>query len=417
MEFIKSILSENYITIMLLIAFALLYRTNRSICGKETKLFTLAMAMTLGIAVLDQIEKWCDMYDKPVWILYVKSALVYAIYPSILLLVALVSLRIKKRFIFVLPLLLNTVLLAINAFGNDIVYGYKADHSYFGGPLNFVPILLMLFYEIVISVSGIRMLKDGIRQRGLVLLFIAAITFMTVLFELINLVIGYTDEICALGLLVYFRYISSEYQENMKDQLYQAKLEAERSKNDYLMAQIQPHFINKSLMAIRARCIKYPEIYENITKFSKYLRTHFDAMNASNLITFENEMDNVEAYLDLERENYGERLRVEYDIECDQFLVPALSVQPLVENAVRHGIGTYDQGGTVHISSRKNNGKIIVEVTDDGSGKSSMTQQQQKRKGIGIENVRSRLRSMRNGELEIISGEHGTTAKIIIDEE
>ena len=107
---------------------------------------------------------------------------------------------------------------------------------------------------------------------------------------------------------------------------------------------------------------------------------------------------------------------MEYEIECDDFYIPALSVQPLVENAVRHGIGTYEQGGTVRINTYRKDGKIIIEVIDDGSGKRSITAQQEKRKGIGIENVRARLYTISGGKLEIISDEHGTTARIIIEE-
>ncbi len=201
----------------------------------------------------------------------------------------------------------------------------------------------------------------------------------------------------------------------LQTQLVEKKLALEQSKNAVLMAQIQPHFINNSLMALRSRCRDYPDLYRSITQFSQYLRSHFEAIGDTKMISFEREMENVEAYLDLERENYGDRLQVEYNIECDDFLIPALSVQPLVENAVRHGIGTYEQGGTVYIKAFKKNEKICIEIIDDGSGQSSITEQQEKRRGIGIENVRSRLRTIDIGELEIIRSEHGTTARITIE--
>ena len=202
----------------------------------------------------------------------------------------------------------------------------------------------------------------------------------------------------------------------IQTQFVEKELALEKSKNAVLMAQIQPHFINNSLMALRSRCQEYPDIYRSITQFSKYLRSHFEAIDDTKMISFEREMENVEAYLDLERENYGDRLQVEYSIECDNFLVPALSVQPLVENAVRHGIGTYEQGGTVYIKAFRNNRTICIEIIDDGSGMSSMTEQQKKRKGIGIENVRSRLRTSDIGDLEILHSEHGTIARITINE-
>ena len=204
--------------------------------------------------------------------------------------------------------------------------------------------------------------------------------------------------------------------EKTKVLLAESRLSLEESNNRTLMAQIQPHFINNSLMALRARCVEYPEIYESITDFSLYLKSHFEALGDTKTISFEQEMTNIEAYLALEQQNYKDRLNIEYNIEFDDFSIPALSVQPLVENAVRHGIGTYDKGGTVQINSYRKDGKIIIEVIDDGSGKNNITPQQTKRRGIGIENVRARLHSMSSGTLEIISQEHGTTARITIED-
>ena len=134
------------------------------------------------------------------------------------------------------------------------------------------------------------------------------------------------------------------------------------------------------------------------------------------MISFEQEMENIEAYLALEKQNYGDRLQVMYNIECDDFMLPPLSVQPLVENAVRHGVGTCEKGGSVLIASRRDQGKIIIEITDDGSGSSNITQQQSKRRGIGIDNARARLKLIVDGELEIITNEHGTTARITLSE-
>lgn len=203
----------------------------------------------------------------------------------------------------------------------------------------------------------------------------------------------------------------------VQNELLESRLAVQQANNEMLLAQIQPHFISNSLMALRAQCLDYPEIYESITNFSLYLRSHFEALGSSNkMISFEQEMDNTEAYLALEEQNFGDRLQVNYQIECDDFMLPPLSVQPLVENAVRHGVGTYEKGGVVLISTRREHGKIIIEVTDDGSGSSNITPQQTKRRSIGIENVRVRLKSIADGELEIITNENGTTARITLPE-
>ncbi|MBR4224879.1 MAG: histidine kinase [Oscillospiraceae bacterium] len=202
--------------------------------------------------------------------------------------------------------------------------------------------------------------------------------------------------------------------EKTQRNLAENKLALEKNKNEMLMAQIQPHFINNSLMALRSQCVDYPEIYESLTDFSRYLRSNFEALGDTRLILFEQEMENIEAYLSLEERNFGDRLNVEYEIGYDDFLIPILSVQPLVENAVRHGVASYEKGGTVRIVTRKEDDSMIIEVIDKGIGRSGLTKQQEHRKGIGIENVRTRLRTMTSGELEIIPTENGTTARITI---
>ncbi len=202
--------------------------------------------------------------------------------------------------------------------------------------------------------------------------------------------------------------------EKAKTELAESKLALEEAKSQTLMAQIQPHFINNSLMAIRSRCFDYPEVYDCLTDFSRYLRSNFEALGDTRLILFEQEMDNIEAYLSLEKMNYRDRLNVVYDIEIDDFMLPALSVQPLVENAVRHGIGTYDKGGTVTISSHRQGDSIVVEISDDGTGSKSESPQQRERRGIGINNVKKRLKSMAGGKLDMISKEQGTTARITL---
>ena len=194
--------------------------------------------------------------------------------------------------------------------------------------------------------------------------------------------------------------------------LAEKQLALEHSQNVILIAQIQPHFINNYLMSLRSRCREYPALYEYVTNFSRYMRTHFNALSEVRMISFEQEMESIEAYLALERENYGDRLRVEYEIESDSFLVPACSVQPLVENAVRHGIATYDGGGTVSIRVQMHGESTRIEITDEGIGQSNITQRQSDRKQIAYDNVRARLRSVSSAQLEITPTVRGTTAAV-----
>ncbi|MCR4645309.1 MAG: histidine kinase [Oscillospiraceae bacterium] len=332
-----------------------------------------------------------------------------------------------KRFITIvqfcqIPLL---ILLLITPF-TDIMYNINSQNLYTRSPGYYI-------WQITTIITFIIILVIVIAQWRNISTFHKNIFITAAIFPVMGLIGGlYMDAnlnslmVIISILLLFLLYEQNKTEviirterelEESKRRLTESRLQLEQSKNQTLMAQIQPHFINNSLMALCARCAKYPEIYEDLTNFSKYLRSHFDALGDTKTIPFEQEMLNIEAYLTLEQQNYKERLQVEYEIECDDFMIPALSVQPLVENAVRHGIGTYDKGGTVQINSYRKDGKIIIEVIDDGSGKSNITPQQSKRKGIGVENVRARLASMSNGVLDIITSDQGTTARITISEE
>ena len=165
-------------------------------------------------------------------------------------------------------------------------------------------------------------------------------------------------------------------------------------------------------MALQAKCTDNPELYNGINSFGKYLRANFEAMNDNVLIPFTDELKNIKAYVQLEMMNYGGKLRVEYDIELDRFMLPAFCVEPLVENAIRYGVGTYEKGGLVQIMVRDEPDCIQIEVKDDGSGGNKLTDAQEGRKSIGLENVRLRLKALDMGELTVSQDESGTSAVI-----
>lgn len=121
-------------------------------------------------------------------------------------------------------------------------------------------------------------------------------------------------------------------------------------------------------------------------------------------------------YLYLEQRRFQARLKVVYDIEADGFLVPALSLQPLAENAVRHGILKKEEGGVVTIRSREEDDCFLVQVEDNGIGFRRAGQQPDlgEHCHIGIENVRGRLELMMHGTLSIDSDDSGTTVTIHI---
>ncbi len=185
-----------------------------------------------------------------------------------------------------------------------------------------------------------------------------------------------------------------------------------------MMSQIQPHFLYNSLGSIQALCELEPkEAAEATSKFSRYLRGNMDSINQTAPIPFTKELEHTKLYLELEQLRFKSTMRVTYNIACTDFSVPVLTLQPIVENAVRHGVRGIKKGvGTVEISTRELPDSYEITVADNGPGFDTHAPlPNDGRAHIGIENVRDRLLRVCKGELKIesVPGK-GTTATITI---
>lgn len=200
------------------------------------------------------------------------------------------------------------------------------------------------------------------------------------------------------------------------------KLEEEIKENRFslAMSQIQPHFIYNSLNTIYHLCDKDIVMAQQaINDFSNYLQRSLSAIERTALISFEEELKHVKVYLKLEQLRFGKDLNVVYRIETTEFMLPALSVQPLVENAVKHGICQKEEdGGTVILTVRECRDCFEIIVSDDGVGFASEQENKGKGTHVGIRNVRQRLHIMCNATLDITSEPgKGTTSTIRIPKE
>jgi sensor histidine kinase YesM len=157
-----------------------------------------------------------------------------------------------------------------------------------------------------------------------------------------------------------------------------------------------------------------------ISNLSEYLRTDIGSIDSGKPIPFTKELDHTNVYLEIEKARFGDRFVVEYDIEVANFEIPPLTVQPLVENAIKHGVckKTPDDPGVITIRTEDGYGFVKVIIADNGVGfnvNEYNARSEQNNDMIGIKNVRSRLRIMKNSEMNVISEPgKGTTVEIII---
>ena len=193
----------------------------------------------------------------------------------------------------------------------------------------------------------------------------------------------------------------------------QRMIDAQR--NALMLSQINPHFIYNTLSTIAAMCDSSPHLAKSLTiDFSRYLRTNIDAMTNENMIPFEKEIEHIECYLKIEKARFREKLNVLYSLQCTSFEIPPLTVQPIVENAVKHGITKKASGGTVKISTYATEDSYVIKVVDDGVGFDTEIMQKEHDGHVGLENVESRVKRMCRGHISVKSTV-GVGTRVVIE--
>ena len=184
-----------------------------------------------------------------------------------------------------------------------------------------------------------------------------------------------------------------------------------------MMSQIRPHFIYNTLGSIEALCGIDPEkAGELVHNFAKYLRGNFGELDNPKPILMSREMDHVQYYVRIENVRFPDMTFL-FEMDSNDFHIPALTIQPIVENAIKHGLMKLQKGGTIRVVSYETDTHYCVSVEDDGVGFDTEVLLDE-RKHVGIRNIRGRLKAMVNGTLEIKSQEGvGTSVLIQIPKE
>ena len=184
-----------------------------------------------------------------------------------------------------------------------------------------------------------------------------------------------------------------------------------------MMSQIQPHFLYNTLSTIQVLCHTDPEKAADITgNFSSYLRRNLSSLDEPGLIPFEKELEHTKAYVQIEETRFP-NIHVRYDIRDSDFSLPPLTLQPMVENAIRHGVRIRDEG-IVEVITRKHDGFHEILIRDNGVGFDTGKLETSDKSHVGLRNVRNRVESMCAGTLTVESRiNEGTTVTIRIPAE
>lgn len=184
-----------------------------------------------------------------------------------------------------------------------------------------------------------------------------------------------------------------------------------------MISQIRPHFIYNTLGSIEQLCELDPKkAGELVHNFAKYLRGNFGELDNPKPILMSQEMEHVKHYISIENVRFPD-MTFTFEMKSRDFHLPALTVQPIIENAIKHGLMKLQSGGTINVTSFETDSHYCVCVEDNGAGFDT-TILLDERKHIGLRNIRGRLEAMVGGSLEIESviGQ-GTKATIKVPKE
>lgn len=291
--------------------------------------------------------------------------------------------------------------------------------------LIFLCVLFICLYVIWKLVSTLA--SDKVRHMDILFMFlgIIAVTLCTVRDIMFNENLIKTGRMDSFSMgfmlltLLWDMSITYRYEALIKDRLrvlQELNISSDRERAlelKFLKSQIRPHFINNALNTVisvsrtdidRARLL--------LVQFSKYLRGRYDFEHLDDVIPLEQELEYVRSYLAIEEARFGDGLQIEYDIDDVVVLVPPLLLQPLVENAVIHGVRSNPGGGRIRIYVKDETAYIKIGVTDNGAGMDrgkikDMLGGTSEKNGVALYNINERLSKLYHTELSIISPEGG----------
>ena len=169
-----------------------------------------------------------------------------------------------------------------------------------------------------------------------------------------------------------------------------------------MMSQIRPHFIYNTLGSIEQLCIlDPPKAGSLVHNFAKYLRGNFGELDNPKPILMSQEMEHVHHYVSIENVRFPD-MTFTFEMNSEDFRIPALTIQPIVENAIKHGLMRLTKGGSIRVVSYETDNAYCISVVDDGVGFDTSVLLDD-RKHVGLRNIRERLKVMVSGTLEIDS--------------
>ncbi|WP_300389413.1 histidine kinase [Fusobacterium sp.] len=403
--YIQKYLIQNYILIMIVLGTYFVVSMKSAVDIFIKKRIIINMSLILILSILEFYIKLNGNMILPV---------VKMVYSSIRILVmpiAITILKPKIKLIYI-PAIINAVISCSVIFQDKIIYFTKTKIFESDALIYSFIVTTCIYWIVFLLILDFKLYKN-LEVNHLQIFCCIAWLMTATIAEISGLQEGILNVTYAMIFLFYYLVLHVKISQKVVEEK-EIKLREQRM--SLMLSQIQPHFLYNTLNTITALCRINPKLAEETTvKFSSYLRENMYNLGKNDTQPFSKELEHTKIYIDIEKLRFGDRVRVEYDIKVENFDMPTLTLQPIVENAVKHGVCKKMEGGTIKITTESKDKENIIVISDDGIGFSMEKILSDGKVHIGIQNVKERLKNIINAELEITSFIGlGTVVKIII---
>ena len=301
----------------------------------------------------------------------------------------------------------------MSSFFSHLVFFYDPNLHWHRGPLGYIPFGVSFVMVVWIVVSALMKYRGIRRREAVVPIIISVMVVIAVVLDMeayfnarvTFLTVAMTESIVFFYIWLHLQFVRE----------HENALKAEQ-RIRIMMSQIQPHFLFNTLSTIQALTEIDPERASKvIEEFALYLRQNINSLNEEDMISVTKELEHTRIYSDIEQVRFPS-IKIDYEIEDDDFLIPPLTIQPMVENAIRHGVRG-KKHGWVAVSTWREEDAHVISIRDNGKGfdVDKMIEDTLKGDHIGLKNVRDRIIDMAGGtfKIESVEGE-GTSVTIRI---
>ena len=382
--------------------------TDKFISKKNKRLFIFAILLGILHMALDYIEIWAQSASVNILIREIASYIGYSLRPFIILCFLQLCSTKYKHYTFLGLSILNLILYFTSHYTHLCVY-FTPDNHFHRGPLGAFVFILCAGGLICIVVLSLIDYFSRRSRRWLLPPVCSAIIFYAVYLDYQTINTAYPshlDEILVIAMFLFYFFYHLDLVEQYNEELLQ------NQKLQLMISQIKPHFFFNTIATIQALCnIDPPKASKTLGLFASYIRQNINTQT-ENIIPFSKEIEHVKTFVAIEMLRF-QNIEVSYDLQVTDFDIVTLSIQPLVENAIKHGIRAREPG-TVSISTRKNDHSVVITISDNGIGFDTKIIDTLDNTHVGINNVKNRLVLLQKATMDITSSSDGTTITITI---